>query len=95
MELTNILILALLVEAIIQAIKPIWNSEAKKISIPEICSMVLGIAVAILGKVNIFAGVLDIVGWPVYFLYVLSGIGIGRGPSFIHDLWERLKAIKN
>lgn len=91
LTLTTIVTLALLIEALIQAAKPIWNSEAKQISVPELLSMSAGILVAIIGQINLFEGLFTVTGWPRYILYALSGIGLGRGPSFVHDLWQRVR----
>lgn len=94
MEITiaNIIVLALFIEALIQAIKPIWNHEAKKLSLPELLSMAAGIIVAVLGRVNMLDGLIT-TETPalLYVLYVFSGVALGRGPSFVHDLWNRLK----
>jgi len=94
MEITivNIIVIALFIEAAIQAMKPIWNSEAKKLSVPECISMGAGILVAVLGKINMLDG-LFVIEAPalLYVLYVLSGVALGRGPSFVHDLWNKLK----
>ena len=90
--ITSIITITLFLEAVIQAAKPIWNSEAKKLSLPESLSMAIGILVAVLGKINLLEGLIT-VGAPalLYVLYVLSGIALGRGPSFIHDLWQKIR----
>lgn len=95
----GIIMLALFIEAIVSAIKPIWHDGGEKLSITEIVSICVGILVAVALKIDLFSAVagLDIdFGWesPVwvdYMFYVMSGIAIGRGPSFIFDLWNSLK----
>ena len=93
MDLANLIILALFVEAIVQTIKPIWDKTAGKITVAEIVSMAIGILIAVVAKINFLAGVVEITP-PVlqYVLYVLTGVALGRGPSFVHDLWVKIKA---
>ena len=95
MNLANLIILALFVEAIVQTIKPLWDKTAGQITIAEIVSMCIGIVIAIVAKINFLAGVVDVTQ-PVllYVLYVLTGVALGRGPSFVHDLWVKIRAQK-
>ena len=93
MDLANLIILALFVEAIVQTMKPIWDKTAGKITTAEIVSMAIGIVIAVVAKINFLAGVVEVTQ-PVllYLLYVLTGVALGRGPSFVHDLWGRIKS---
>lgn len=65
-----------------------------KITVAEIVSMCT-VVIAIMAKINFLAGVVD-VSQPVllYVLYALTGVALGRGPSFVHDLWIRLKELE-
>jgi len=92
MDLANLIILALFVEAIVQTIKPLWDKTTGKITVAEIVSMGIGIVIAVVAKINFLAGVVEI-SEPVllYILYVLTGVALGRGPSFVHDLWIRVR----
>ena len=92
MDLANLIILALFVEAIVQTLKPLWDKTAGKITVAEIVSMGIGVVIAAVAKINFLAGMVNVTQ-PVllYILYALTGIALGRGPSFVHDLWGRLK----
>lgn len=92
MDLANLIILALFVEAIVQTIKPIWDKTAGKITVAEIVSMAIGVVIAVVAKINFIAGVVEVTQ-PVllYVLYSLTGVALGRGPSFVHDLWGKIK----
>ena len=92
MDLANLIILALFVEAIVQTIKPIWDKTAGKITAAEIVSMGIGVVIAVVAKINFLAGVVEVTQ-PVllYLLYSLTGVALGRGPSFVHDLWGKIK----
>lgn len=92
MDLANLIILALFVEAIVQTVKPIWDKTAGKITVAEIVSMGIGIVIAVVAKINFLEGVLDVTQ-PVllYVLYALTGVALGRGPSFVHDLWWKVR----
>ena len=93
MDLANLIILALFVEAIVQTMKPIWDKTAGKITTAEIVSMAIGVVIAVVAKINFLADVVDVTQ-PVllYVLYALSGVALGRGPSFVHDLWVRIRS---
>ncbi|MPN61862.1 hypothetical protein SDC9_209607 [bioreactor metagenome] len=92
MNLTDLILIALFVEAIVNALKPLWDKTAGKITIAEIVSMAIGVVIAVVAKINFLAGVVDI-GEPVllYVLYTLTGVALGRGPSFVHDLWIKVR----
>ena len=92
MDLANLIILALFVEAIVQTMKPVWDKTAGKITTAEIVSMAIGIVIAVVAKINFLAGMVD-VAQPVllYLLYALTGVALGRGPSFVHDLWGKIR----
>ncbi|HRX58625.1 MAG TPA: hypothetical protein P5075_07610 [Eubacteriales bacterium] len=92
MTLTNMILIALFIEAIVQQLKPFWDKTAGKITIAEIVSMCIGILIAVVAKVNFLAGVVEITQ-PVllYAMYVLTGVALGRGPSFVHDLWVKIR----
>ena len=92
MTLTNMILIALFIEAVVQELKPLWDKTAGKITIAEIVSMCIGILIAVVAKVNFLAGVVQITQ-PVllYAMYVLTGVALGRGPSFVHDLWVKIK----
>lgn len=98
MQYINIVLIAMFIEAIVTAIKPIWSKEdGKKMSVAEIVSIVIGIVLAVSCKLNMLAYFADetfLTGappWVLYIFYVLTGIALGRGPSFIWDLWQRIK----
>jgi hypothetical protein len=96
MDLANLIILALFVEAIVQTMKPIWDKTAGKITVAEIVSMGIGIVIAVFAKINFLEGVVTI-SQPVllYLLYALTGVALGRGPSFVHDFWTKMKSQAN
>jgi len=92
MTLTNMILIALFIEAIVQQLKPLWDRTAGKITIAEVVSMCIGVLIAVVAKVNFLAGVVEITQ-PVllYAMYVLTGVALGRGPSFVHDLWVKIR----
>ena len=54
--------------------------------------MCLGVLIAVVARINFLAGVVEI-SQPVllYVMYVLTGVALGRGPSFVHDLWVKIR----
>ena len=96
MEIVSILMIALLIEAAVKAIKPLWNRDAERVSAPELVSIALGVALAVLLRINLLEYVvrIDAPDGARYVFYVLTGIALGRGPSFLHDLWKAFQELK-
>lgn len=93
MNLTDLILIALFIEAIVNVLKPIWDKSAGKITVAELVSMGVGVVIAIVAKLNFMAGVVSITE-PVllYLMYALTGVALGRGPSFVYDLWQKVRA---
>lgn len=85
----SIIILAILVEAVVETVKMAIESGIKW---PNIAAMVLGIAVCVLAN----KGILTLVGveFPMWADAILSGILVSRGSNFISDLFDRVNAGK-
>ena len=96
MEIVSILLIALLIEAVVKAVKPLWNEGAERVSVSEIVAMALGVALAVVLRINLLDYVIwiDVPDPAQYIFYVLTGIALGRGPSFLHDLWNSFKELK-
>ena len=87
MSIVTIITIALLVEAIWETLKMVWQEG--KININTIGALIVGIAVSILAKIDIFTmqGItlsIPLIGW------ILTGILMSRGANFIHDLFNKL-----
>lgn len=87
MSIVTIITIALLVEAIWETLKMVWQEG--KINVNTIGALIVGIGVSILAKIDIFAmqGItlsIPLIGW------ILTGILMSRGANFIHDLFNKL-----
>lgn len=87
MSIVTIITIALLVEAVWETLKMVWQEG--KININTIGALIVGIAVSILAKIDIFAMQdinlsIPLIGW------ALTGILMSRGANFIHDLFNKL-----
>ena len=96
MQIITIVLIAMFIEAIVSAIKPLWSKDGERMSVAEIVSIAIGVVLAVSCKLNMLAvidgGILpNAPVWVNYIFYVMTGIALGRGPSFIWDLWERLR----
>lgn len=91
MDLVQIVILALFVEAIWETLKMCWQEGES--SVNRIGCLVLSALFALLCGANLFAAVgLDLAaGW---LGCLCTGILISRGSNFIHDLLGRVNAKK-
>lgn len=88
MDFAQLIIVAILVEAIWENLKMIW--QAGKFSINMIGSLVISIVLCILVKVDIF----PIVGLNIAIPIIgsaFTGIIVSRGANFVNDLFKKLK----
>ena len=93
MQFTDVILIALFIEAVVGALKPIWSRDGEKFSVSEYVSMAMGIALAIACRINMLEYVVEIdyPVWVEYIFYVFTGIAIGRGTNFLYDLWDKFK----
>lgn len=93
MQITDVILIALFIEAVVNALKPIWSKDGDKLSVSEYVSMGMGVLLAVACRINMLAYVVEIAypAWVEYVFFVLTGIAIGRGTNFIYDLWGKLK----
>ncbi|HMM31941.1 MAG TPA: hypothetical protein PKB13_09220 [Clostridia bacterium] len=88
----TVLVLGLLTEAVVETLKLIWDEQKRKLSWSALCSLAVGIAVALSAHVSVFE-LLDIVhAAPQWIGCLITGILISRGSSFLHDLWKRINS---
>jgi hypothetical protein len=88
MEITGLIIVAILIEAIWENLKMIWRKG--KFNVNMLGSLILGIIICILAKINIFSIVgielsIEVVG------FIFTGIIVSRGANFVNDLFSKLK----
>ena len=81
LPIKELLILGVLIEAVIQVVKPLLPSKLSENGILFL-SMALGVIFALTLKVSIFANVGNEV---VYAGSVIAGMIASRGSNFIHD----------
>ena len=92
MYFTDLILMALFIEAIVNVLKPIWDPSAGKVTVAEYVSMGIGVVISIIARINFMEGVVTLTEPALlYLMYVLTGIALGRGPSFVYDLWQRIK----
>ena len=93
---TQILIIAILIESVIETLKPIWD-KSKRTNIAEFyVALGLGVLVAVLGGFDIFLAA----GVPLMFLMFLgpwagiffTGLILGRGSTVVHGLIKAIQA---
>lgn len=87
MEYAQLIIIAILIEAIWENLKMIWKD--KKVNINMLGVLIISIAVCLLTKADIF----PIVGINMIVPFVgsiLTGIIVARGANFVNDLFNKL-----
>lgn len=87
MEITTLIIVAILVEAVWENLKTVWDGKP---NINRIGSLVLAILICILTKLDLFAIVGIYLSVPV-IAYILTGIIVSRGANFVNDLFGRIR----
>lgn len=88
MDFAQLILVAILVEAIWENIKMIYDKQ--KLNINMIGSLVLGIVICLLAQIDIF----PIVGLNMAVPFVgsiFTGIIVSRGANFVNDLFKKLK----
>lgn len=88
MEITTLVIVAILVEAIWENLKMIW--ENGQFSFNRLGALVLAILVCALAKVDLFV-LLGITFSIPYIAYIFTGIIVSRGANFVNDLFSRIR----
>lgn len=94
MNIVDLVLIAMFIEAVVSALKPIWDTaDGKHLTVTELVSMGVGVVLTVSSKINMLDTLVEIStpGWVQYLFYVMTGIALGRGPSFLYDLWERIK----
>lgn len=91
MEFAQIVVLAVLVEAVWEAAKMVWQDG--KFSVSMIATLVIGIALAILSGADLCAAVG--IGLPPIVGQIVTGILISRGSNYLHDLISKIGSNKN
>lgn len=91
MEISTLITVAILVEAIWENCKIIWQHD--KLNINMLGSLILSIIVCLLTQVDIFA-VLGINLIVPFAGSILTGIIVSRGANFVNDLFTKLKGGK-
>ena len=87
MAITQLIIVAILVEAIWENLKMIW--EKGKFSINRLGSLIVSIFVCVITNMNLF----ELVDIPINIAFVgsiLTGIIVSRGANFVNDLFAKI-----
>ena len=87
MEYTQNIIVAILIEAIWENLKMIWQNG--KVSIDKIGSLIISVVMCLLVNANVFSIVGLTISIP-YIANVFTGIIISRGANVVHDLFEKI-----
>lgn len=87
MEYAQLIILSILIEAIWENLKIIWNE--KKVNFNQLCVLIISMILCVLTKIDIF----PIVGLKISIPYIgclFTGIIVSRGANFVNDLFKKL-----
>lgn len=91
MDFMQLIIVAILVEAIWENIKMVY--QGGKLSISRIGSLVISIIICVIANVDIFPVVGISMSIP-FIGSILTGIVVSRGANFVNDLFSKLKEVK-
>lgn len=90
MDFMQLVIVAILVEAIWENIKMVYQNG--KVSISMIGALVISVLICCLANINIFPIVGIEINIPIVGT-VLTGIIVSRGANFVNDLFSKLKGV--
>lgn len=91
MDFMQLIIVAILVEAIWENIKMVYQEG--KLSMSMIGSLVISIIICVIANVDIFPVVGVSMSIP-FIGSILTGIVVSRGANFVNDLFSKLKEVK-
>lgn len=86
LDFAHLALVAFLVEALIQTLKPIYDKE-KGWNRDKVVSIIVGILVCVVTNVDLFAELGFVVSVP-YLGSVLTGVIASRGSNFVHDIFK-------
>jgi hypothetical protein len=86
LDFTHLALVAFLVEALIQTIKPIYDKETGW-NMDKIVSIIVGIVVCLVTNVDLFAELGFVVAVP-FLGSILTGVIASRGSNFVHDIFK-------
>lgn len=73
------------VEAIVSAIKMLWDKDNRKISYSVIASLAIGLLLALATDLDIMGYFGVVIKWK-YLPQIISGIVVSRGANYVYDL---------
>ena len=91
MDFMQLIIVAILVEAIWENIKMVYQEG--KLSKSMIGSLVISVLICVVANVDIFPVVGVSMSIP-FIGSILTGIVVSRGANFVNDLFSKLKEVK-
>lgn len=87
MEITTLIIVSILVEAVWENLKDLFTDKP---NINRIGALIIAIVVCILAKIDLFSIVGIYFEW-IVVAYVLTGIIVSRGANFVNDLFGKIR----
>lgn len=89
-----IIISAILVESVTNALKPIWDESRRTLSVSGMVSLTVGMIIALAANLNLFEAFGLEMGWPV-LPQLFTGIIISRGANYVYDLLAQVQSKSN
>jgi len=96
MNTVAILVLVVLIEAVVEVLKPLWKNAKYKDVLTYAVTFSVAIYIAFAGQADLFAAL----GVPLthyvgpYFALVFSGVIYTRGANYFHDLLKVIQSYK-
>ena len=85
--LAGIILAGVVIEAVVQLLKAIWDADARSFGVTMIVVLVLSLLIAILGEVDILSLWWD-TGVPIVN-QIITGLALARVAMWVHDLYKR------
>jgi hypothetical protein len=81
---------AVLVEAIVTALKPVWDPDKRKVSFGALASLIVGLGIAFAAGMDLCSAA----GVPIHVPVVpqlITGILISRGANYVYDILSQIR----
>jgi len=82
---------AVLVEAIVTALKPVWDADKRTVSWGALASLIAGLGIAFASGMDLCAAAGIPINVPVV-PQLITGILISRGANYVYDILSQIKS---
>jgi len=89
--LMTVILGAILVEALVSAVKPIWDPEKRTLIWAQLVALIIGIGIAFVTNLDLL-GAVGVQTTVPFVPQIITGILISRGANYVYDIIAQISA---